>query len=160
MGTSEYAVAASAAYVWIAKEALSSNKTLSAEYLRKDYESSEILIYMAIGKQTEWYNIGIDENNVITGGCFALSNPNDFQVIIMSDEDINAICLAYKINDFINSEYTPNEDVETVIDILSANRTPSEETLNKMSITSRALLLQWDDFDEKNKQRIVGKDLN
>lgn len=160
MNTSDYAVAASAAYVWIAKEALSSNKTLSAEYLRKDYDSSEILIYMAIGKQTEWYNIGIDEDNVITGGCFALSNPDDFQVIIMSDEDISAICLAYQINDFIHSEYTPNEDVETVIDILSANRAPSEETLSKMSITSRALLLQWDDFDERNKQRIAGKDLN
>jgi hypothetical protein len=79
---------------------------------------------------------------------------------LMSDEDISAICLAYQINDFIHSEYTPNEDVETVIDILSANRAPSEETLSKMSITSRALLLQWDDFDERDKQRIAGKDLN
>lgn len=154
------AVAASAAYVFIAKEANAQEKKLSAEYIQRDDESSEVLIYLAIGRQTEWYNIGIDEDNKPTGGCFAISNPDDFQAIMLKDTDVEAIWNAYEIDKFLATEYKPDPHMDEVVAVFSSNRDPSPETIKRMSIGSQAILLELLEHEKMEKQRLKGRKLN
>jgi len=153
------AVAASAAYVFIAKEANTQGRKLSAEYIQRDDESNEVLIYLAIGRQTEWYNIGIDEHNKATGGCFAISNPDDFQAIMLKDTDVEAIWNAYEIEKFLAEEYKPDPHMDEVVAVFSANRDPSPETLSKMSLASRALFIELQEHKrmEKEHQETIRK---
>jgi hypothetical protein len=154
------AVAASAAYVFIAKEANAQEKKLSAEYIQRDEDSSEVLIYLAIGRQTEWYNIGIDEDNQATGGCFAISSPDDFQAIILKDTDVEAIWNAYDIEKFLASEYKPDPHMDEVVAVFSANREPSPDTIKRMSIGSQAILLEMLEHEKMDEERLKGRKLN
>ena len=154
------AVAASAAYVFIAKEANTQGRKLSAEYIQRDDESNEVLIYLAIGRQTEWYNIGIDEHSKATGGCFAISNPDDFQAIMLKDTDVEAIWNAYELEKFLAEEYKPNPHMDEVVAVFSANRDPSPETIKRMSIGSRAILLEMLEHEKMDKERLKGRKLN
>jgi hypothetical protein len=154
------AVAASAAYVFIAKEANAQEKKLSAEYIQRDDESSEVLIYLAIGRQTEWYNIGIDEESKATGGCFAISSPDDFQAIMLKDTDVEAIWNAYDIGKFLATEYNPDPHMDEVVAVFSANRDPSPETIKRMSIGSQAILLEMLEHEKMDKERLKGRKLN
>jgi hypothetical protein len=154
------AVAASAAYVFIAKEAISQGKTIDPEHIQRDDDSSEVLIYLAIGRQTEWYNIGIDETNKPTGGCFAISNPDDFQAIMLNETDVQAIWGAYQIENFLSTEYKPDPHMDEVIAVFSANRNSSPETLDRISIGSRALLLEMIEHEKMDKERLKGGKIN
>lgn len=153
ISTDGEAIASSAAYVFIAKEAIEKKSSLSAEYIQRDDDANEVLIYLVIGGQTEWYNIGFDENNKATGGCFAISNPKDFQAIILKDTDVDAIWNAYEIDKFLAAEYIPDPHMEEVISVFGANREPSPDTISRMSIASRALFIELQEHERMEKER-------
>lgn len=146
------AVAASSAYVFIAKEAIDQGKKLESDYIHWDRDSSEILIYVAIGRQTEWFNIGIDGNNKPTGGCFALSNPDDFQACIIKDTDVEAVWAGYGVPEWFAAGSPVDEHMEKVIEVFGTNRNVSPETVGLMSIRARAMLNAFEGMEEKYKK--------
>lgn len=146
------AIAASAAYVFIAKEAIDQGKKLDSEYIHWDKESSEILIYVAIGKQTEWFNIGIDEQSKPTGGCFALSNPDDFQAAILNETDVEAVWSGYGVQEWLDAGSPTDEHMEEVIKVFGTNRDVSPETVKIMSIRARAMLNAFEGMEEKYRK--------
>jgi hypothetical protein len=152
LGGEGEAIAASAAYVFIAKEAIGQGKKIESEYIHWDKESNEILIYVVIGRQTEWFNIGIDENNKPTGGCFALSNPDDFQACILNDTDVDAVWAGYGVPEWFIAGSLVDEHMEEVIRVFGTNRDVSPETIELMSIRARAMLNAFEDMESKYKK--------
>jgi hypothetical protein len=76
---------------------------------------------------------------------------------MLNDTDVQAIWGAYQIENFLSTEYKPDPPMDEVIAVFSANRQSSPETMDRISLGSRALLLEMIEHEKMDKERLKGK---